>query len=222
MLRVVSIPTGALGFDTIARPSRLQYQALRALGFRFAVRYLGDLTDVEISDATAEGVGVIPIQHARAVNWIVDPQKGAEDGLRAARDASAVNIPVDQTLWCDLEGCHPSTTPSAVQLYSESWCGAARAAGYLDQGVYHGAGVPSSGAELFRLAFTGYFRSQSDVPCPMPRGWRLIQLFDFPKGQCTVADVFPDAPAIVAGLQIDVDIAQADYRGVRAKMLVAG
>jgi len=212
----VPCPAGALGFDTDERPTAAQYQLLRALGFRFACRYLGDLTSAEVDDALDAGVGIIPVQHAHLPGWSPDTLKGADDGARAVHHAAVAGLPAC-TLWADIEGCAGSAADLAG--YVRAWCASPVKAGF-EAGGYIGSGTPGDSETLWRLDFTGYWKSQSDVPTPARRGWRLIQLFAPPYGSCTVGDVFPGCSPAVRELTIDVDVAQSDYLGALPKMIV--
>jgi hypothetical protein len=219
--KVVDVLPGARGFDTIESLSASQYETMHALGFTFRWGYLGDLHVDEIAKATSASVGIMVIQHARAVGWNPDSARGAEDGARAVRDASSAQLPKTLPLWCDLEECNAAATYAEVDAYAKTWCAAVVGSGHAAE-VYVGSNVPADAAGLWHLPFTGYARSFSNVPTPAKRGYKLIQLFStYPKGECFVRDAFPGAPPNVAGINIDIDIAQCDYLGARPKMLVA-
>lgn len=217
--RTVAVPHAALGFDTITRLSRDQYVAMRVLGFRFAVRYLGDLTHDEVDDCCLHaGLGIIPVQHAHAVGWTPSAELGEADGTRAVRDALAAGLPHTE-LWADLEGCAPSTTQAQVLAWSIAWCRPVTITSN-EAGVYEGSETPEDAHSLYSLPFTGYWESESAVPAPWRRGFKLIQLFRAPQGQCLVRDIYPDAPALVRNLQIDADVSRSDYLGGVCKMVV--
>jgi hypothetical protein len=218
--KVVACPFASLGVDTATRPTREQYAALAALGVRWVARYLGDLTSAEIGDAHAAGLGVVAVQHAHAPGWQPLVTLGDADGRRAVNDARAAGIP-PMTLWCDLEGLAPTADVQAVQVYAVAWCNAVRASGF-EAGVYLGEGVPGTAQSYYALPFVAYWKSQSMVATPARRGWQLIQLYNWPRGECRVGDVFPGAPASVAALLVDFDVAGSDYLGGFPTMLVAG
>ena len=219
--KVVDVGPGALGFDTIDTLDAAQYTAMRALGFTFRWGYLGDLHPAEITRAHAAGLGVMVVQHARATGWVVTGAKGAEDGARAIRDAQVTGLPQPLPLWCDLESPASGTTAFDISMYSAAWCHAVQGDGRPAE-LYVGYALPSNAQELWELPFTGYGKSYSDVPTPAHRGFKLIQLFgSYPKGECFVREAFPNAPASVASLLIDIDVTQLDYLGARPKMLVA-
>lgn len=220
--KVVEVKPGARGFDTIAPLDAAQYVAMKAIGFDFRWGYLGDLTPDEIAKAHSANVGIMVIQHAHAPGWVVTGAKGAADGARALADARVINLPQALPLYCDFESpAAPATTSFDVSIYSVAWCKDIQNDGRPAE-VYVGFEMPCNAEELWQLPFTGYAKSFSDVATPAHRGFKLIQLFaDYPKGECFVRDFCPSAPASVASLLIDIDIAQTDYLGARPKMLVA-
>jgi Domain of unknown function (DUF1906) len=219
---VVDCPFAAIGFDCDTRLTAAQYLEMRALGFRFAIRYLGDLASAEVDDALNAGLLVGAVQHAHAADWVVGSlgHTGAEDGARAARDALYAELPTSLPLYCDLEEPSPTTSVASVHAYSAGWCAAVVAAGF-EARVYWGAGMPGSPVELYQLAFTGYWRSFSNVITPWGRGYQMMQLFQYPRGELLVRDAFPSCSPLVAGVAIDVDVAGSDYKGGRPRF-VAG
>ena len=215
----VTIPHAALGFDSDQRWTRAQYAAMRLLGFRFAIRYLGDLTSDEVDDAHAADIGIVPVAHAHLPGWMPSAQLGADDGRRVVHDLTIAGLPPCE-VWADLEGVALTATRELVQAYSVAWCAPVHATSN-DASVYVGAQVPADPHSLYALPFTGYWQSESDVPTPWRRGYKLIQLFAAPKGECLVRDVYPDAPPIVAHMAIDADVTRSDYLGGRCRMVVS-
>jgi hypothetical protein len=218
---VVDVPHGSLGFDCDQRLSLEQYQGMRALGFRFVMRYLGDLTSDEVDDALGADMMIGAIQHAHLSGWTVDAHPGAEDGRRAVRDANMAALPL-MPLWADLEEPSPSTTTAQIAQWSAEWCAAVVHPGHEAE-VYWGAGMPGDAKQVYQLAFTGYWSSFSNVVVPWRCGFKMRQLYHFPKGECLVRDVFPQgAPAIVADVPIDVNVAFNDYLGRKVRLCAAG
>ncbi len=217
---LVDCPYG-LGFDTDTRLAFEQYRELRALGLRFAGRYLGDLTSEEVDDANGADLGIIPIQHAHVAGWQVGEgaHTGAADGRAAVADANHAALP-PMPLWCDLEEVHPSTTIEQVHQYAAEWCAQVKASGFEGR-VYWGAGMPGDPHDVYMLQFDGYWKSFSNVAAPWRRGWQMVQLYCYPRGECLVRDVFPLASSLVANVAIDLDAACADYLGGRPRMVVA-
>jgi hypothetical protein len=217
---LVDVPHGAIGFDTDTTLSAAQYRECYALGFRFAIRYLGDLTSDEVDAALASNMLLGVVQHAHLPGWTVTPLLGQADGRRAVVDANAAGLP-PMPIFIDLEEPAPETTINDLHEYSYECCKIVRGAGH-EAGVYWGAGLPGDAQGVYHLAFTRYWKSFSNVITPWRRGYQLLQLFHFPKGECLVRDVFPEASPLVANVAIDVDVALSDYQGSRPRMLAAG
>lgn len=217
---LVDVRPGAVGFDTDTRLSREQYAEMRTLGFAFAERYLGDLTSEEVDDCLASGLLLQPLQHAHTAGWTPSDVHGQADGHRALRDASVAGLP-PMPLFFDFEEPIVGASTLEVEAHSLALCRIVQGARY-EAGVYWGARMPGDSHFLYRLPFTRYWKSFSDVVTPWLRGWQLVQLYCYPLGQTFVRDLFPDASPLVAHLAIDLDVAQSDYRGSRPKMLAAG
>lgn len=213
-MRIVDLPHASLGFDCWSSVTAAQYAAMRALGFRHAMRYVDDLTPGEIADCLAADLRLVPVQGSRKPGWMPDSIKGGDDGARARRQAIALGIPVGVNIICDLETPDTTATTGAIAAYAKSWCAELVAGGYLPK-VYVGYGIPLDAAALYELPFVGYVRSfsggVSDVTC----GWQMYQLFHHPTGECVVADIYPDAPIVVSQMRIDALITQSDHKGRR-------
>lgn len=223
-MKLVSCPVGSLGFDTDWKldtthlPFPLIVQA-----FDFVIRYLslggmsgydlgkarvGSLHDIdrrELVTILDAGKGVMFVQHAHAEGWKPTPILGGQDAAAAIAHAQFLALPPNTILWLDLEGCAADTHEDAAFLYADAWSADVLRAGYRP-GVYVGAGCAMSGAALYRLPHVkNYWQSQSLVPTPAPRGYQMIQLYP---------------TTMVAGLSVDIDITQLDYRGDAPTMLV--
>jgi hypothetical protein len=209
---------GALGLDTDTRLSLEQYTELCALGFQFVTRYLGDLTTEEVDDILTSGLLLNAVQHAHTPGTGL-AGRGADDGRRAVSDAAKAGLPPTE-LWADIEEPSPSTTVSVLTQYSAEWCAAVVVAAHT-AGVYWGASNPGSAQDVYHLAFTGYWKSFSNVVTPFRRGYKMVQLYHYPKGECVVRDVFQNGSPLVANVAIDVDVAQSDYLGGRPRMVAA-
>jgi hypothetical protein len=222
-MQVVELPHAALGFDSWSGITAAQYADLRKLGFVFAVRYLDNLTVAEIGSCLDSGLKLALVQASRKPGWRPGPAFGTEDGARARRQAIALGIPFDADIFCDLETPDPATTTAAdVDAYARAYCPELVSGGYHAK-VYIGSGLPPKLDEvaLYKLPYTGYWSSFSRVSDVASRGYQMRQLFFYPTGECKVVDVFPQAPASVAGLRIDADIASSDYKGGRVRALAA-
>jgi hypothetical protein len=215
MLQVEQAPrdsTNIVGFDTIAKINAPAAVRLAGTGLRFAVRYVGLLTRspgsldaLELDGLTAAGLAVMGVQYARTAGW--SAEAGRLDGEAAARNALAAGLPLDTTIWCDMEGAIPDAAVAIA--YGTGWHEGATAAGINDPGLYVGSGLapPLTEAELFHsLPFRRYWRSFSAVNNVQTRGYQMLQLF--PGDQ------------VVAGVQVDLDVAHSDYLGSRPRWAV--
>jgi Domain of unknown function (DUF1906) len=202
-----------IGFDTITKIDSDAASRLVAEGLRFAVRYVGlgdggphDLDGEELDVLASAGLGVMAVQYARTSGW--DAETGRTDGQAAARLVLAAGFPAEATLWCDLEGAIPNA--EVAISYANAWHEGATSGGIADPGVYIGAGAapPLMASQLYNdLAFRRYWRSFSRVNEVEVRGYQMIQLF--PGDQ------------IVAGVRVDLDVVQSDYRGSRPRWAVS-
>lgn len=223
--QILDCPIGCRGADMNTKLDAEQARGLREAGFQFVTRYLslstpnpGDLSAGETTAILEAGLGLMAVQHVRFAGWHPSAALGAQDGGSAARQAPVCGLLPGLPLWVDLEEVAATATADDVNAYVEAWVSAVQGAGY-GSGAYIGAGLPGNMDEhaLWHLAVERYWRSESNVPNVANRGYQLLQLYP----QCEVERVFPNAPASVRGIQIDVDITQSDYRGSLPRMLVA-
>lgn len=221
-MRVIELPHGALGFDCWTPLSILQYRAMRALGFRFAARYLDDITTEELNGLLGEGLYYVPVQTARKPGWRPSSVTGTEDGVRSRQMAIKLGLPMGLNIFRDFETPDPLTTLAEAQADADSWCIEQHPGGY-DAKVYIGAGMPPglTPDALYKLPYVGYWGSFSRIPDVAVRAYQMRQLFHYPSGECRVSDVFPEAPLEVANVLIDVDVAFSDYKGGRVTAVSA-
>jgi hypothetical protein len=216
-VKLVSLPHAALGFDCFELPTADQYLAMRALGFVFHAGYLDNTTPENLTDCLAAGLYWVPVQTARGGGWTPSSETGGEDGARARRDGIRLGLPEGINLFRDFEGCNVLTTNAEMEADSISWCTEMRPSGFVGK-VYLGNGLPVGVTPEFlyrKLAYKGYWSSFSLVPDVAVRSYQMRQLYRHPRGECLVSDVFPEAPAIVADMPIDADVALSDYLGGR-------
>ena len=185
--KAVPATIGARGFDTITAIGPAQASRLKSAGYDFAVRYLGSLSDMEVKTLNEAGIAVMGVTYG-----------GAFDGAAAVVNArEKAKLPPGTSLWLDLEGQDRHRTGADITTAANAWYDTVAAAGYLP-GLYVGSGCVLDAGGLYRLKFTRYWRSCSLVPKPSC-GWSCIQLY--PPNQ------------VVAGVQIDIDVIESDYRG---------
>ena len=149
---------GARGFDCVTVINEERAMALKAWGMQFAVRYLGSLTAIELSGLLDGGLAVMPVTYGLKHGTPLNAALGANYGATSVRNAMMATIPPGTTTWLDLEDC--TGTPEDVIAFVNAWCGPIKTAGYMP-GLYVGAGVPLTGAELYALGVTRYWQSLS-------------------------------------------------------------
>jgi hypothetical protein len=200
MAAVVAATFPALGFDTDTQLTAVTAAGLRAAGMTFAIRYLsigaaeaGDLTPGEVGAILGAGLALMAVQHVRYPNWMPSAVLGATDGRSAVANARACDFPAGATIWCDSEGQAGGAT--ATIEYINAWAGAVKDGGY-DPGLYVGAGTPLDAQELYALDVDRYWKSFSQVYEPTC-GWSMIQLY---------------REIELAGVTVDVDVVQYDYK----------
>lgn len=185
--QAVPAAVGARGLDTIAAIGPAQASRLKSAGYDFAVRYLGSVTDIEVKTLNEAGIAVMGVTYG-----------GAFDGAAAVVNArEKAKLPPNTTLWLDLEGQEGHRTAADITHAVNSWADTVAAAGY-NPGLYVGAGCVLDAAALAKLKPSRYWRSCSYVPKPS-EGWCMLQLS--PPNR------------VVCGVQIDIDVIEADYRG---------
>lgn len=182
---------GALGFDTIVTIDAAHATKLAAWGMKFAVRYLGSLSSVEVDTLHDAGLAVMPVTYG-----------GAFNGDLAVAQLRAAGIAPGTTVWLDLEGQGGKRTPVMLVTIVNEWAAKVKAAGY-DPGLYVGWDAVLTSTELYALSVDRYWHALSrlsdrngDLSEPSC-GWCMYQLY----------------PSItVGGVLVDVDVIQKDYK----------
>ncbi len=196
---------GSEGFDADTALTATSCAGLVAAGMTFAIRYVGfsqqhsttgDLTAAEVQTILSSGLALMVVQHVRFPGWKPSAAVGTADGQTAVEHALAAGVGTGTCLWCDLEGIAGSAEDTIA--HANAWATAVRAAAY-DPGVYVGAGVPLTGAQLFEaLTVQRYWKSLSQVPNVATRGYQMVQRAGGP---------------LVAGVSIDRNRIQTDAKG---------
>jgi hypothetical protein len=204
---------GLLGFDTDGIVTAAKAAEFFAAGFRFCVRYVSriarqgpdDLSASEAIDLLNAGLALMPVQHVRAQGWVPSPELGSLDGVHAAYHTFVIGFPTGVNVWCDLEAVSPDTPAQQVIGYCNAWYDAVAAAGYMP-GLYVGADSVLDGQALrFRLKFLHYWKSLSDVPEIVGRGYQMVQSHE----------------QIVSDLSTDQDRTQTDLLGGKVLWLAS-
>lgn len=183
---------GAKGFDCDTVLDDASSARLFAAGMRFGVRYLGSLTSGELDAMLASGLACMPVTFG-----------GAFDGPQAVRHAQQAGIPKGATVWLDLEGQSIATPIHTLVTKINMWSGSVRTAGY-DPGLYVGANALLTSTELYALSMDRYWHSLSRV---VDRNGQLAE----PSCGWCMHQLFPSTT--VAGVFVDFDFVQQDYRG---------
>lgn len=182
---------GAKGFDTVATIDASHARALAKEGMNFAIRYLGALTSEEVDDLLAAGLAVMGVTYGNQ-----------PDGHATVSGAIKAGLPSGVTLWRDIEG-RPSGTERELISSINAWARIVSASGY-EPGIYVGASALLTSDELYRLEVTRYWHSLSKV---LDRNGALAE----PTCGWCAYQLFPSVT--VAGVFVDVNFIQEDYRG---------
>lgn len=156
------------GFDVNGNLQRSQYQAFKAIGMDFVVRYVprtpalisGNITESEVQAILKAGLSLLLVQHCPQPNWHPQQALGSQYGEYAALYTSTVaKVPKGVSLFLDLEGVAPGTPAQDVIDYCEAWGDAVHAQGY-NEGVYVGYGCGLSPKQLYEnLSFELYWKA---------------------------------------------------------------
>jgi hypothetical protein len=198
--RVENAFVGARGTDSVQAIDAAHAQALKTWGMDFAIRYLGSVTSSEIDAILDAGLAFMPVTYGLKHGTPLHQALGLMYGDRSVKQAQALGIPKGTTVWLDLEDC--TGTAKEISSFVNSWSSVVSGAGFMP-GLYVGAGAVLSSAELYALSVVRYWQSLSkevDARGQIAEpgcGWCMIQLF----------------PSVtVAGVFVDVDVVQQDYR----------
>lgn len=206
------LPDGTPGFDCNAKVPLSLAKRFYDHGYRFAVRYVRrdlahhyDISAPEIVDLLKAGLGVMLVQHVAPPGWHPAKALGSAYGAIAADHAAEVGYPRGCTLWCDLEGVDPRTTPLDVIQFCNAWYEKVQAAGFVP-GLYVGDSCRLSAIQLYRdLKFKAYWSAYNlnADNVPAKRGVQMKQ------------KAYPHPGSRVPGVpfEYDVDIIRSDALG---------
>lgn len=196
---------GARGVDSLAFSqggSTPQAEALKAAGIDYFVGYLGAVDAPRLQSVLAAGLAFMPVTFADQF-----------DGPTTVAACKALGLPAGVTVWLDLEGKGLLSYLSTVLSDKiNAWADAVRAAGY-DPGLYIGSPQPLTGDELYALRVDRYWKAPSRVIDRYGKVW------DGPEcGFC----MYQTWPSVTwAGVWVDVDFVQQDFRGRVPNWVVA-
>ena len=172
------------GIDTVLTLTRESAISLLQKNVVFAARYIDLTTPAELDDLLSIGMQVTLVTFALEF-----------DPAHTLARLKALGIPAGVTVWIDVEGS--GLDADTIITKTNAWARALVAAGY-ETGIYVGAGCPLSSAQLSALVVTRYWHSVSRV-------------LESSRGFC-MRQVRPD-DVIIAGVKVDVDVVEPDYRG---------
>lgn len=183
-MKAVEATPGLLGFDINAPVTAAMAAAFVAHDFKFVARYLprltghaSDLSAPEVEILHAAGLAVMGVQHVESESsWVPNGEKGSAYGVAAGRAAVAAGLPLDTSLWCDLEGVDTAVPARDVIAYCEAWYDAVLAYGFTP-GLYVGWHSGLTPPVLGALSFTRYWGAYNlnGDQHPTPRGLCMQQ-----------------------------------------------
>lgn len=191
---------GALGFDCITVITPASAKALADWGMKFATRYLGSLTSKEVDIILAAGMAVMPVTFGMKHGTPLNGTLGKTYGAGSVKHANNAGIAKGTTVWLDLEDC--TGTPDEIKAFVNAWSYEVKADDFMP-GLYVGFEAKLSSQELYSLAVVRYWQSlskETDVRGNIAEpncGWTMIQLYK---------------SKVIAGVNVDVDVIQYDYK----------
>ena len=190
-MKTTTLPVGKRGVDTIIALDAEKCERLRNAGMTFVVRYLTSLSKDELAAILGSGLALSLVTYANSF----DPS----DEIAKLR---TLGIPLGTVVWLDVEGV--TADPVTLQQRISTWARAVKAAGY-EPGGYFGSQQLLTSVELFALPITRYWHSCS----------RVVDRFGIEAGpQCGWVMIQLHPPNLtIAGVIVDVDVIQKDYRG---------
>ncbi len=207
MLVAQETPDGSLVVDCYQPLDLAACLQLAALGMKGVARYIDNLTSREIEWIVDHGhMGLMLVKACRKGGWVPTPLEGTADGQAIAHAAAVLGFPRGVSAWIDLEGS--GGTAESEAAYANT---AFAEMGYTLGGIYVGAGCHLDGFALYHdLTCSRYWKSGSNVPTPVERGFCLVQ-------ESPLDRELPGLP----GRRFDVSRANADRLGGRLVMAVA-
>lgn len=158
-MKATQAPFPSFGVDCVTVLDPVSAYALKRAGAAFAVRYLGSVTNAELTSILGAGLLVALVTYAD--QW---------DPARAVADLSALGVPAGVTVWLDVESVPQDPTQEV-----NAWADAVQAGGW-QPGLYVGSNTGLTAQQLYGLRVVRYWRSMSDVPTPKC-GYCMQQLF---------------------------------------------
>lgn len=195
-MRVEDAFIGARGVDSYPYSSGGSAQQaidLKKSGIDFFVGYLGVMNRERLKYILDAGLAFMPVTLASAY-----------DGKNAAKQAQGLGLPKGCTVWLDLEGKPAWDTPvGELSRKTNDWAVDVASAGY-QPGLYVGAPQPLTSEQLWQLKVVRYWKGigrtvdKSGALAEPTCGWSMLQMYPSTHW---------------AGVWVDVNIVQQDYKG---------
>lgn len=190
-----------LGFDCLAPVTRAMILDVRSYGFQWVGRYLEVLTVAERDLIFGAGLAIAPLTEA-TVKEVLTRTTGTARGVQTRDRASSLGMPAGVSIAIDFE------SPMAggdVAAHVDAMAVEIRGGSY-GAALYIGSPQPLTSAALFSLLPAPYWRGAGRIvdaagELAEPEcGWAAIQLSPLERAE-------------LAGVKVDVDVTQTDYRG---------
>lgn len=180
-MKSITLPDGALGFDTNSVVSAASAALFAGHGYSFACRYIRrsavheyDLTMREIAVLHACMIAVIPVQHVESeLSWEPTATKGHLNGHVAVSELRRLQLPERTLVFCDLEG----TTGGDPIAYVRAWEDEVLSADFVP-GVYVGWHCGISRTDLYKRLKSQHYWGAGNLntdEAPAVRGLQLKQ-----------------------------------------------
>jgi hypothetical protein len=208
-MAVSDVPDGSQLFDcyaplTPASLLRLTAAVYQGRGFRGCGRYLETLSRDEIALIKSHNLGLFTVGVAHSDSMHApSADLGKRDGERHAGLLLALGVERGVTHVLDVEGTTSASTNDVI-TYINAWATAMRGSDpSASLCLYEGWGIPLSSDQLYGALIPSlYWASSPHSLAPAKRGFAICQVIE---------------NITIAGIQVDVDVANADHLGGRIR-----
>lgn len=197
------------GFDTVQDWDLAHLKALHDhpdTPMRWLALYIGDPNAKAKRDAAfALGMPILPVTYSRAVGWVPSENEGQVDGAGDVSRLTVLECPPAVDVGTDLEGC--AGTVQTTEEWANARANVQIAAGYK-AALYVGSGQALNGVQLAAaLVHTLYWQALSILQAPgAPAGYTVEPSVGWGIRQ------LPHTVTL-AGVNVDVNVTQYDWRG---------
>lgn len=195
---------GARGVDSYqasALGKRDTFDLFRKNGVDFFVGYLGLIDKPQFKAVLDAGLAFMPVTLGMKHDVKLTKPLGHNYGGTTVKQCQSLGLPLETTVWLDLEGCPPE--PANIIAYVKAWTDVVARANYMP-GLYVGAGAQLTGKELYSLPVVRYWESLSKETD------RNGQIAEPNCGWC-MAQLYPSVQ--LGNFLVDYNFIQKDFRG---------